>query len=185
LTKIGIPYAIIASLDIMCNSQNTFISPSLQVRRVVNWNSPAFVAVRDIRWLHIEWPEARQKLAGLFDSGQASPLDVLPDGMTLAEVSFSAQEFVTRKCHIIRLLIEIECADATLAERRDAIEAVGDVGAYGCTAEQPWVGQAHILVGFGMLIVRTIVCYIVAQSGMDSEPGKQALLTSQPLIKCS
>jgi hypothetical protein len=49
LEQIGIPYAVIASLDILWSAQKTFISPSLQIRRVVSWNAPAFVAVRDIR----------------------------------------------------------------------------------------------------------------------------------------
>lgn len=89
LRQIGIPYAVIANLDMMWNSQNTFIAPSLQMKRVVSWNSPAFKTLRDIRWLQIEWQEARDKLAGLFDSGQASPLDILPDGMTLVEVCSS------------------------------------------------------------------------------------------------
>lgn len=100
LRQIGIPYAVIASLDMMWNSQNTFISPSLQIRRVVSWNAPAFMAVRDVRWLQIEWQEAREKLVGLFRSGQVSPLDVLPDGMTLVEVSSPNPNFYTI-CHFI------------------------------------------------------------------------------------
>lgn len=86
LRQIGIPYAVIASLDMLWSSQTTFISPTLQVQRVVSWYSPTFEVLRDLRWDRIGWYDGREKITSLFDSGQASPLDVLPDGMSLAEV---------------------------------------------------------------------------------------------------
>jgi len=49
LTSIGIPYAIRASLDVLWTFNQSYISPSLQVTRVVDWNSPAFALLVDIK----------------------------------------------------------------------------------------------------------------------------------------
>jgi hypothetical protein len=92
LSSIGIPYAVLASLDIMWTLHQSIISPSLQVTRVVDWQSPAFALLRDIRWNQMEFEEARNKLLRLFDSGAASPIDVLPNGKSLPEVSYISIE---------------------------------------------------------------------------------------------
>ena len=88
LTNIGIPFAILASLDVMWTLRQSFISPSLQVMRTVNWHAPAFALLSDIRWNQMEVEEARVALMDLFDSGAASALDILPNGESLPEVSF-------------------------------------------------------------------------------------------------
>jgi hypothetical protein len=89
LHKIGVPYALLANLDIMWTLQYSSISPSLQVMRIVTWNSPAFTLLRDIRWNNVDLQDARDKMVKLFDAGMASPLDILPDGKTLSEVRSS------------------------------------------------------------------------------------------------
>jgi len=87
LSSIGISYNIIASLNFLFSTQQSYIAPSLSVQHVVDWDSPAF-ALLDIRDLdeqpHFEG--AREQLTKLFESGRASPLDVLPDGKSLIEV---------------------------------------------------------------------------------------------------
>jgi hypothetical protein len=89
LRSIGIPYAILASLDIMWKSRQSRISPSLHFEQVVNWQAPAFALLRDIRWNHMTFEEARSEMIRLFDSGLASPLDILPNGKSLPEVIHS------------------------------------------------------------------------------------------------
>ena len=86
LNNIGIPYAILASLDFMWTIHQSYISPSLQVTRVVDWHAPAFALLGDIRWNQMSFEEARNQMVQLFDSGVASPLDVLPNGKSLPEV---------------------------------------------------------------------------------------------------
>jgi len=87
LSKFGIHYAVLASLDIMWGMEQTSISPSLQVKRVVNWDSPAFAVLRRIRWGWGDWDSGRSQLVTLFEAGKASPFDILPDGTTIIEVS--------------------------------------------------------------------------------------------------
>ncbi|KAH6724452.1 hypothetical protein BKA61DRAFT_649362 [Leptodontidium sp. MPI-SDFR-AT-0119] len=85
LNAIGIPYAIIANLDILLTSQRSYISPSLQAKRVVNWESPAFALLWEMRWNEMEFVDTRRALTELFSSGQASPIDILPNGKSLTE----------------------------------------------------------------------------------------------------
>lgn len=49
LNAIGINYAIIANLDVLLTSQRSYISPSLQEKRVVNWESSAFALLWEMR----------------------------------------------------------------------------------------------------------------------------------------
>ena len=86
LTSIGIPYAIRASLNILWTFNQSYISPSLRVTRVVDWNSPAFALLVDIKWNEMTYEEARNGMVKLFDSRAASPLDILPNGKSLPEV---------------------------------------------------------------------------------------------------
>ena len=86
LNAIGIPYAVIASVEVMLTSRQSYISPSLKAKRVVNWDSPAFALLGQVRWNQMEFGEARKRLVHLFDTGQASPIDILPNGKTLPEV---------------------------------------------------------------------------------------------------
>lgn len=86
LTRIGIPYAFIASLEVLWNSQRSYISPSLQIQRLVSWESPAYKLIKDIRYNRIEFVEGRRQIVDIFDSGKASPFDILPDGKTWTEV---------------------------------------------------------------------------------------------------
>lgn len=87
LSSIGIPYSILASLNFLFNTQQSYIRPSLSIKHVVDWDSPAF-ALLDIRDLdeQLHFEGAREQLTKLFESGRASPLDVLPDGKSLVEV---------------------------------------------------------------------------------------------------
>jgi len=87
LTGIGIPYAVRASLDIMWTINQSHISPSLHFTRIVDWNAPAFALLGDIRWEEMIFEEAQSEIMRLFDSELASPLDVLPNGESLPEVS--------------------------------------------------------------------------------------------------
>jgi hypothetical protein len=86
LTCIGIPLAVRASLDIMWTIHQSYISPSLHFTRVVDWDAPAFALLRDIRWNQMTFEDARLEIMRLFDSGVASPLDILPNGESLPEV---------------------------------------------------------------------------------------------------
>jgi len=95
LNRFGIPYSILAGVDIMWSSQRSYISPSLEVKRVVSWNAPAFALLREIPWRRIEFTDARSKLVELFESGEASPVDITPRGKTLIEVGgFKLQIFM-------------------------------------------------------------------------------------------
>jgi hypothetical protein len=86
LTTIGIPLVVRASLDIMWTIHQSHIYPSLHFTRVVDWDAPAFALLRDIRWNQMTFEEARSETMRLFDSGVASPLDILPNGESLPEV---------------------------------------------------------------------------------------------------
>jgi len=92
LNSIGLPYAILASLDIMWTTHRSIISPSLQVTRVVDWHSPAFALLWDIRENEIEFEEARSEMIRLFDSGSSSAIDILPNGKSLPEVGCMVPE---------------------------------------------------------------------------------------------
>ncbi|KAF4627422.1 hypothetical protein G7Y89_g10729 [Cudoniella acicularis] len=83
--QLGIPYVLLANLDIAWSSHFTFISPSLQAKRVVSKFSPGFQLLGQIRWLDGDGEDGIKELAELFHSGKASPLDVLPDGTTMPE----------------------------------------------------------------------------------------------------
>lgn len=87
LSRIGLPYAVIASLDILWTAHRASIAPSLEVKRVVSWDAPAFKAIRDIRWNGVDFQEARASIAYIFGAGKASPVDILSNGETLLEVS--------------------------------------------------------------------------------------------------
>lgn len=88
LSRFGIQYAILASLDIMWGTQHISISPSLQMKRVVNLDSPAFELIGHLRWGSEDWVGGRSQLADFFEFGKASPFDILPDGTTMVEVRF-------------------------------------------------------------------------------------------------
>lgn len=96
LTWIGLPYAIQASLDILMSANTTSIAPSLEVKRVVSWDAPAFKAIRDIRWNGVDFQEARASIACMFSTGKASPVDILANGETLLEVSTCSFDWVFR-----------------------------------------------------------------------------------------
>jgi hypothetical protein len=87
LNRIGIPYAIEASLDLMWTTHKTSITPSLEVKRVVDWNAPAFKLLREIEWNRTNFDDARASITQVFESGLASPVDVSPNGQSLLEVS--------------------------------------------------------------------------------------------------
>jgi hypothetical protein len=88
LTQIGIPWAVYARLEIMWNFQNAFISPSLSFERVVRHTSPGFKLLWELEsGQKGNWPEARQELLDIFESGRASHRDIDPDGETWLEVS--------------------------------------------------------------------------------------------------
>jgi hypothetical protein len=86
LNRIGIPYSFIASLDLMWNANGASIAPSLEMKRVVHWNTPAFTLIRDIRWNGLSFEAARASIVDIFDSGKGSPVDILSDGQSLLEV---------------------------------------------------------------------------------------------------
>lgn len=69
-------------------AQVTSVAPSLEVKRVVAWDAPIFQAIRDIRWNGLDFQEARANIAYIFRAGKASPVDILPNGETLLEVSY-------------------------------------------------------------------------------------------------
>ena len=89
LNRIGIPYSFIASLDLMWNANGASIAPSLEMKRVVHWNAPAFTLIRDIRWNGLRFEAARDSIADIFDSGKGSPVDILSNGESLVEVGIS------------------------------------------------------------------------------------------------
>jgi hypothetical protein len=86
LSRFGIKYAVTASLKVMWGTHNMSISPFLQVKRVVDWYSLAFLLLGRIRWSWVSWIDGRSQLADLFDAGRASPFDILPDGKSMVEV---------------------------------------------------------------------------------------------------
>ena len=76
----------------MWTTHRSIISPSLQVTRVVDWHSPAFALLWDIRENEIEFEEARSEMIRLFDSGSSSAIDILPNGKSLPEVGCMVPE---------------------------------------------------------------------------------------------
>jgi hypothetical protein len=86
LNRIGVPFSIIASLDLMWTTYGASIAPSLEAKRVVHWNAPAFTLIRDIRWNRLSFETARASIAEIFGSGKGSPADILSDGESLVEV---------------------------------------------------------------------------------------------------
>jgi hypothetical protein len=86
LYRIGIPYAFLASLDVSWGAQYTRISPSLHAQRLACWDSPAYKLIKDIRWNKIDFLQGGEQIIELFESGRASPFDVIPDGKTWPEV---------------------------------------------------------------------------------------------------
>jgi hypothetical protein len=87
LNRIGIPFAIKAGLDLMWTAHESSITPSLEVKRVVDWNAPVFKLLRDIPWNRMSFEDARTSITRIFEDGLASPVDVRPDGQSLLEVS--------------------------------------------------------------------------------------------------
>jgi hypothetical protein len=88
LTKIGCPWAVSATLNVMWNSQHSYISPSLDFQRVVRFTSPGFKVLWELQsHQRDDWATARDDLLALFDSGEASPRDIDPEGKTWLEVS--------------------------------------------------------------------------------------------------
>lgn len=91
LTKVGIPWAVKASLNFMFSSHQSSISPSLDFQRVVKNTSPGFELLWKLETGQLrDWVKARHDLVKLFDSGEASPRDVDPNGRTWLEVCFMA-----------------------------------------------------------------------------------------------
>lgn len=87
LTPIGIQMAICLSLDLMFNSFESSISPSLSFQRVVAYSSPGFKLVEQLQTgslMHLDTIICR--IRELFDTGKASPRDIDPDGVTWLEV---------------------------------------------------------------------------------------------------
>jgi hypothetical protein len=87
LNRIGISYAIEASLDLMWTAHKTSITPSLEVQRVVDWNAPAFKLLSEIEWYRTSFDDARASMTQVVESSLASPVEVRPDGQSLLEVS--------------------------------------------------------------------------------------------------
>jgi hypothetical protein len=87
LTQVGVPLAVRVSLDFVLSSQQSHITPSLGFQRVVRRTSPGFKLLWELEGGHRnDWGRARQDLLELFESGEASPRDVDPDGNTWLEV---------------------------------------------------------------------------------------------------
>jgi hypothetical protein len=83
-TRIGVPFAITASLKVLLTSAKVSISPSLTIERIVKYTSPAFELWR-CQSGRIQWPEARKKFEDIVRSGKASIGDINPGGRTLLE----------------------------------------------------------------------------------------------------
>jgi hypothetical protein len=87
LTRIGCPWAASASLNMMWNSQYSYISPSLGFQPVVKFTSPGFKVLWELQsHQRDDWPTARDDLLTIFKSGEASPIDIDPEGKTWLEV---------------------------------------------------------------------------------------------------
>jgi hypothetical protein len=123
LNRIGIPYAIKAGLDLMWTAQETSITPSLEVKRVVDWNAPVFKLLRDIPWNRMSFEDARTGITQIFEAGLASPVDVRPDGQSLLEVNI-ALDVQSFPCSDNVLAT----VDFPLAQWRDSTKATGILG---------------------------------------------------------
>ncbi|KAH8753749.1 ankyrin repeat-containing domain protein [Hyaloscypha sp. PMI_1271] len=98
LTQVGVPLAVRVSLDFVLSSQQSHITPSLGFQRVVRRTSPGFKLLWELEGGHRnDWGRARQDLLELFESGEASPRDVDPDGNTWLEKVLSGPWWVSRR----------------------------------------------------------------------------------------
>jgi hypothetical protein len=86
LTRIGVPFAITASLEVLLVSAKISISPSLAVERIVKYTSPDFVLLWKCQSGQIQWTEAREEFEDIVRSGKTSMDDVNPGGRSLLEV---------------------------------------------------------------------------------------------------
>jgi hypothetical protein len=85
-------YSVTASITVTRGAGGFAINPSLQFRRVVAWDSPAFGLLRKV---HIGWSDptrpsviqdTHRALFALFEARLASPTDTLENGETLLHV---------------------------------------------------------------------------------------------------
>lgn len=71
----------------MWNSQHSYISPPLGFQRVVKFTSPGFEVLWELQsHRRGDWLAAGDDLLTLFNSGEASPRDIDPEGKTWLEV---------------------------------------------------------------------------------------------------
>lgn len=107
----------------MWTARETSITPSLEVKRVVDWNAPVFKLLRDIPWNRMSFEDARTSITRIFEAGLASPVDVRPDGQSLLEVN-NVHNVHGFSCSDNILAI----VDFPLAQWRDSTKAIGILG---------------------------------------------------------
>lgn len=87
LSRLGILWAFQSSLTISWGMSGYSISPNLRLQRLVKHTSPGFEAFWRCQVGILDVPSASNGLLELFKQGQASPLDIDPNGRTWLEVS--------------------------------------------------------------------------------------------------
>jgi hypothetical protein len=85
-TRIGVPFAISASLEVLLASVKFSITPSLAIERIVKYTSPGFELLWKCQSGQLQWPEAKENFVDIIRSGKASVNDINPRGQSLLEV---------------------------------------------------------------------------------------------------
>lgn len=84
-SRLGIFWALQASLDISWGSYGFSVSPGLRMQRLVKYTSPGFEVLWKFQTDILDVQSACEALYDLFSTGAASPQDVNPSGDTLLE----------------------------------------------------------------------------------------------------
>jgi hypothetical protein len=88
LTQFGVLAAVQMTFQTMSSARKFDISPSLTFEWMVKRTSPGFQVLWRLQtWQEDNWPKAKRELIRLFETGQASPVDIDPDGETWLEVN--------------------------------------------------------------------------------------------------
>jgi hypothetical protein len=88
LAQFGVLAAVQINFQTISSTRKFNISPSLTFERMVKRTSPGFQVLWRLRTGQEDnWPKARRELIRLFETGQASPVDIDPDGETWLEVN--------------------------------------------------------------------------------------------------
>ena len=108
LSWLKLRYAIITSLEILWGLGGFSIKPSMEVKRVVAPGSRGFEISNKFRNGHYSAEEAAEAFHQAFQQGQASLMDVTPDGWSLTQsmMELTSLEAAQRSCRDVTYLLK-------------------------------------------------------------------------------